>query len=167
MEPDRERRARWQVGTGLLLAAGGAVLAQTFWPAPTFDQVLVEVVGDVLRPGLHAVDTPTVHAALRAAGADPAGPDDGLAFGDRVWVDASGVRVLPPSDPLLVGRKVDLNRADARALAAIPGVSEAQAGAIVTWRDAHGPFGTLADVEVVPGVGPATRARLAPHVQVP
>ncbi|MBK8002800.1 MAG: ComEA family DNA-binding protein [Gemmatimonadetes bacterium] len=36
---------------------------------------------------------------------------------------------------------------------------------IVAWREAHGPFGSLAALDAVPGVGPGLLARLEPHVR--
>jgi competence protein ComEA len=162
-------RAPQRLTAALLL--GFAALAGIRMLVPVHDPGVVsviEVTGDVPRPGLHEVPALTVRAALEAAGADPSAfPDQPVRSGDRVQVDGASVRVLPPSDPLLVGLPLDLNEADAVALAAVPGLSDAQADAIVAWRDAHGPFATLADVEAVPGVGPATCDRLAPFVRQP
>jgi competence protein ComEA len=59
---------------------------------------------------------------------------------------------------------VDLNRADAAALETLPGIGKTKALAIVAWREEHGPFRSLADLEQVPGIGPKTVERLAPLV---
>jgi competence protein ComEA len=56
--------------------------------------------------------------------------------------------------------KVNINTADARTLAeAIRGVGPAKAQAIVEYREAHGPFGSVEELEKVPGIGPATLRR--------
>jgi competence protein ComEA len=55
---------------------------------------------------------------------------------------------------------LDINRADATALQALPGVGLALARRIVTHREAHGPFRRPADLLQVPGVGAKRYARL-------
>ena len=55
---------------------------------------------------------------------------------------------------------LDINRADATALQALPGVGPALARRIVTHREAHGPFRRPADLLQVPGVGAKRYARL-------
>lgn len=51
---------------------------------------------------------------------------------------------------------LDLNRADAASLAALPGVGDAKAAAIVDYRDRHGPYHAVEDLDAVPGIGKAT-----------
>jgi competence ComEA-like helix-hairpin-helix protein len=57
---------------------------------------------------------------------------------------------------------VDLNASDEVSLEALPGIGPTKARRIVAWREAHGPFRSLEDLEKVPGIGPKTIARLAP-----
>ena len=59
---------------------------------------------------------------------------------------------------------VDLNRAGRDELAILPRVGPALAAAIVADREANGPFRTVDELDRVRGVGPATLARLRPHV---
>lgn len=47
---------------------------------------------------------------------------------------------------------VDVNQADAETLMALPGVGPVTAQAILAWREQHGPFSTLADLEQVEGI---------------
>ena len=51
---------------------------------------------------------------------------------------------------------IDINRADARTLTALPGVGPALAEAIVAYRTEHGPFSTLTELLLVDGFGAAT-----------
>ena len=57
--------------------------------------------------------------------------------------------------PTFAASQVDVNSADARALAeSLDGVGLAKAEAIVAWRQQHGPFETLDDLSKVDGIGP-------------
>lgn len=60
-----------------------------------------------------------------------------------------------PSSGLL-----NLNTASAEQLAALPGLGEKTAAAVVAYRAAHGKFKSVADLDRVEGVGPATLAKL-------
>src|SRR2546425_4439931 len=66
--------------------------------------------------------------------------------------------------PLLPGERIDLDRADVTEITRLPRVGPALAQRIVAWRDQHGPFGSLARFDCVPGVGPHLVERLPPYV---
>ena len=55
-------------------------------------------------------------------------------------------------------------RADVTEITRLPRVGPALAQRIVAWRDAHGPFGSLAALDSVPGVGPNLLQSLRPYV---
>lgn len=57
-------------------------------------------------------------------------------------------------------RRVDLNRATARELEALPGVGPAIAERIVEYRRTHGLFSTFQELEGVSGIGPRLRERI-------
>lgn len=57
-------------------------------------------------------------------------------------------------------RPLDINRADAADLQELPGVGPALAQRIVKHRETHGPFGSPADLLQVSGVGAKRYARL-------
>ena len=56
--------------------------------------------------------------------------------------------------PLLPGERIDLDRADVSEITRLPRVGPALAQRIVAWRTEHGPFGSMARLDSVPGVGP-------------
>ena len=57
--------------------------------------------------------------------------------------------VLPPPEaPTLI----DINTATAEELTALPGLGPRKAAALVAYREAHGPFATLADAAAVKGI---------------
>ena len=71
------------------------------------------------------------------------------------------------SRPLLPGEKIDLDRADVSEITRLPRVGPALAQRIVAWRAEHGPFGTLARFDSVPGVGAKLLDAIRPFVLQP
>ena len=61
-------------------------------------------------------------------------------------------------------RQVDVNAADAAELERLPGVGPALAKRIVEERERRGPFQSAEDLTRVRGIGPKTRERLEPYV---
>ncbi len=55
--------------------------------------------------------------------------------------------------------RLDINRADAEALQALPGIGPTLARRIVAYREAHGPFRASGDLLRVPGIGAKRYAR--------
>ncbi|MCA9492547.1 MAG: helix-hairpin-helix domain-containing protein [Myxococcales bacterium] len=149
------------VGSALLLA-----FTRSWWSPVTPPGAMIEVAGEVERPGMYLVDPPTLRAALTAAGAGNADAADDrlLQEGDRVEWIGGRARILPPSDPLLVGLPVDVNTADVEALDAIPSVSRSRAEAIVAERTLGGPFAGLEDLRRVPGIGTGKLDELRPFI---
>jgi competence ComEA-like helix-hairpin-helix protein len=67
--------------------------------------------------------------------------------------EAPVVLVAPSAEP---AGPLDLNRADARALEALPRIGPSLAQRIVEDRDARGPFHHVDELDRVRGIGPAT-----------
>ncbi len=61
---------------------------------------------------------------------------------------------------------VDVNAAGPDELGLLPRVGPSLAAAIVADRDARGPFRSVADLDRVRGIGPATLDGMRPHVTV-
>jgi competence protein ComEA len=61
---------------------------------------------------------------------------------------------------------VDLDRATAEDLAAVPGIGPGLAAAVVRDREENGPFRSPDDLRRVRGIGPARMERARPWVQV-
>ncbi len=149
------------------LVVGALILGFVLWPARPPAGVLVEVTGDVPRPGWHRIASPTLRDALAAADAPlDLGATTPLREGDRVVVGAAGIRLEPAGDPLLVALPVDVNLAEPRTLATVPGIGDELARAIVEDREARGPFYTLDELARVRGIGPGAVAAYAPLVTV-
>lgn len=157
--------------SALLLAVAGMLgLRATGSPAAVTgaSDVVVEVRGNVPAPGFHLLPPPVgLHEALAAAGVGrPEVVDATLEAGTRVVVDASGVRLESMDELLVVGLPIDVNRAGAVALQAVPGIGPARAAAIVADRAALGPFEDVDALDRVRGIGPATVERLRPFLTV-
>jgi competence ComEA-like helix-hairpin-helix protein len=82
----------------------------------------------------------------------------------RTEVASEVKRAERRSAPLAEGERIDPNTATADDLARLPKIGESTAERIVAWRTARGPFRTLADLDSVPGIGPAALREVAPHV---
>lgn len=63
------------------------------------------------------------------------------------------------------GQSIPVNEATEAELQRLPGVGPALAARIVAWRQANGRFRTLADLDAVPGIGPALIGRIGPLVR--
>jgi competence protein ComEA len=68
------------------------------------------------------------------------------------------------AEPLTATFLVDINRATWPELATLPGIGETIARAIVSRREEQGPFRALDDLLQVRRIGPATLARIRPHL---
>ncbi len=156
-------------------------------PAP----VVVHVAGAVAAPGVYQLPpgSRAVNAIDAAGGPAPDAALDGLNLaapvvdGQRVYVP-----VIGELDPATVYNgptaadsgglegasptdgaaqpPVDLNRAMSAELETLPGVGPATAAAIIDDRQRNGPFATVDDLDRVSGIGPSTLARLRDLVTV-
>ena len=69
---------------------------------------------------------------------------------------------LPPQpepeeevNPAEQPQKIDINRAEAWLLEALPGIGESKAQAIIAYRQQNGGFGHIIEITNVEGIGPA------------
>lgn len=79
----------------------------------------------------------------------------------RAVTCAGGASLRGPAR-LLYDLRLDPNRADAATLEALPGIGATRAEAIVAGR----PYGSVAELARVPGIGPMTLSRIAPLIEV-
>jgi competence protein ComEA len=71
-----------------------------------------------------------------------------------------------PTEPVPAADLIDLNTADQKELAQVPGVGPKMAEAIVDHRRAHGPFKSVDELRTVRGVGPITFDRVRNQFRV-
>lgn len=159
--------------------AGKVIETGTPVPVSAMDQapdqppgtVVVHVAGKVARPGIVELTAGSrVVDAVEAAG----GADDGVDLSTlnlaRVLVDGEQVAVgiEPVAEPAPTGDAADpvvnINTATAAELESLPGIGPALAANIVAWRDEHGRFTLIEELQEVSGIGPAKFAALADQV---
>ena len=144
-------------------------------PSPSSVPILVDVAGLVKEPGVYefALGDRVVDAIERAGGArkgadlsvlNLAAP---LADGTQILVPKSGGSAGgAAATGTTAGGLININSADAAALEELSGIGEVLAAAIVSYRDEHGPFASVEDLQDVSGIGPATLEEIRDQVSV-
>jgi competence protein ComEA len=125
-------------------------------------ELVVDVVGAVRRPGLHRlVQGARIADAVASAGGATAKAELALvnlaaplADGEQVVVPVRGAAAASGGTPS-ASAPLDLNTATPEQLDALPGIGPATAAKIVSFRQAHGPFRSVDELDAVPGIGPA------------
>jgi competence protein ComEA len=134
--------------------------------------LVVDVAGAVRRPGLYKLRTGSrIDDAISAAGGATAKAQleavnlaAPVADGEQVVVPGRGAGGAAVSSSPAAGSSpsapLDLNTATLEQLEALPGVGPVTAQKILDYRQAHGPFHSVDELQGVPGIGPAHMAQL-------
>lgn len=169
---DRFGRDIAVMGILLLMVSAAIAFRSLMNPsAPDFSAPQIQVKGAVPQPGWYAVEPLNVHAALLAAGVPAAEvtavENAPLARGWSLHRSETGqLRLEPSADMLVFGLPLPLNSVGEEALTALPGIGPSKAAAIVSDRQANGPFLSVDDLQRVRGIGPKTLKALAPFLTV-
>jgi competence protein ComEA len=169
-------------GTAASPMAGSPVASQ---PART--AILVHVLGPVRRPGVVRLPQGArVLDALKAAGGLRGDADPGELNLAQILTDGEQIAIGTKKKPVGEVRdgseqangadpgkptpgdaqQLNLNTATEAQLEHLPSVGPVTAGKIVAWRQAHGRFSRVEELQEVDGIGPKTYAQIAPHVLV-
>ena len=160
-----------------IVATASASTSPTGPPTPTTDggaagpsdQIVVDVVGKVRRPGITVLPVGSrVVDAVRAAGGMRPGVEPGTVNLARVLTDGEQVVIglpqagnfpsggsAPPGPGSPAGALVNLNTADQATLETLPGVGPVTAAAILEWRAQNGGFTSVDELLEVSGIGDA------------
>ena len=142
---------------------------------------VVHVAGEVREPGVYRFHAGTrVEQAVRRAGGPTRRANlDALNLaarvedGRQVVVPARVAASAPPRPPgaaagpgAAPGTPINLNTAGADELGTLDGVGPATAQKILAYRQEHGGFGSVDELDQVPGIGEKRLAALRPQVTV-
>lgn len=129
----------------------------------------VYVTGAVLHPDVYQLsDGSLVKDALKVAGGTTKEADllsinlaARLVDNEQVTVPSKNSTVTTESSTgsnslPAASAKVSINRSSQTDLESLPGIGPAKAQAIITYRNEHGPFKKLEDLQNVKGIGPKT-----------
>ena len=140
-------------------------------PPPTPGPAIIHVIGAVTHPGVYEINPEArVQDAITLAGGlqtNAAVEQVNLAAkihdGAQIMVPTSCPNGNNcPTHPATNStnqknnsspRQININTADAESIGSLPGIGPSKAEAIVTYRENHGPFYNLDDLEDVPGIG--------------
>lgn len=148
--------------------------------------VFVDVGGAVVHPGVYELSKGArIYEAVTAAGGlapDAATRDLNLAAfvtdGQKIWVSTKEEEAILPveqsnvqtADGAVQGGSasglLDLNRATKEELMTLPGIGEAKAEAILSYRENNGPFAETADIMKISGIKNAVFDQIKDRVTV-
>src|SRR4051794_20422893 len=141
-----------------------AVAPVTVTPAASSsgEEIVVDVGGRVRHPGLVTLPAGSRVADAIAAAGGPLRPADlarinlaaRVSDGQLLLIGVPGASAETTGGSGSGSGPVDLNSATVEQLDALPGVGPVLAQRIVDWRQAHGGFRTIDDLQQVPGIGP-------------
>lgn len=166
-------------GEGRAADGEGRMLAE----APIVDsasaaggELVVHVAGAVADPGVYTLSAGSrvADAIKRAGGGSRGALLNGINLAARL---ADGQQVVVPSKREIAGPAaagsgagsaegpISLGSADATALESIDGIGPVTAAKILEFRDQNGGVGSVADLDQIPGIGPATLESLSSSLQ--
>ncbi len=134
----------------------------------SLDQIVIDVKGDVVSPGLVTLSSGSrVADAIAAAGGLVADADistlnlaERLSDGQMIYIGQA------QSSGFGADSRVNLNLATAAELDILPGVGPVMAGRIVAWRKINQRFHSIEQLQEVPGIGPKVFANLKPLIKI-
>jgi len=150
----------------IAVTAGGVIIGINRIGSPPIEVVLSQaspswqggeicVDGAVSNPGFYPwKEGDTVQALLLDAGIE----SDADLNHIKIYIPQEGEKQSP--------QKIDLNRAEAWLLEALPGIGKTRAQAIVDYRNENGPFKRIEDLLQVKGIGQGTFEKIKDYITV-
>lgn len=151
---------------GITSNSGEKVVVHSDVPAENLElkpaEIFVHIVGEVVSPGIYQVDSGSrIVDVVFAAGGFSKSADQAsinlareVTDGEQVVVFQVGAAPqLPGSGPSNTSSLISLNRATQAELENLPGVGPALAGRMIDWRTANGGFKKKEDLLNISGIG--------------
>ena len=153
-------------------------------PSKTPEPFLVQISGQVVSPGIYSLHQDSrLQDLIAAAGGLTVNADESringaalLRDGDYFFIPAvdEDIPETAANSPANMNidldsefeYPLDLNTASQEALDSLPGIGPAKAKDIITYRDEHGPFSSVDELENVSGIGEATVESLRDYLFV-
>jgi competence protein ComEA len=134
----------------------------------SFDQIVVDVKGDVLTPGLVTLPAGSrvADAIAAAGGVIPSANVTSLNLAERLSDGQMVIIGNAQSVDLNSDPRINLNLATEAELDSLPGVGPVMAGRIIAWREANQKFHSIEELQEVPGIGPKVFANLKVLVRI-
>lgn len=139
-------------------------------------EIKVYVTGAVVMPGVYSLrEGARLHELVEAASGARSDADlDAINLAARIldedhWRIPARGEAPPTQSTTSQGAsegRIDLNSATVEQLRGLPNIGEVRAQAIVSLREARGPFATVDDLMLVSGIGPETLAAVRDLVEV-
>ena len=151
----------------IAITVGGGLVAWTrCQPSPPLEISLrqeeesqgdVFIGGAVTNPGYYPFsDSDSIKALIQAAGGTTGNFD---LTGLQLYIQEAGAEEEGP-------QKININRAEAWLLDALPQIGPARAQAIIDYRQENGPFRSIDEITNVEGIGTATYEQLKDLITV-
>ena len=169
------------LATGLILllskvSRGDAIQLNT--PPPPLP-VVIFITGAIQQPGVYELPNGSrVQDAVQVAGGftEQANPESInlaaiLLDGQKILVPQHTPMVDPDQSklatiPVGITYPLDLNTVDQVALETLPGIGPVTAEKIIAYRQEHGPFTSIQQIQDVSGIGPATFEQIKEFITV-
>ena len=158
----------WILITVLLIAIiviGGIIAWSKYSPSHSIEISLPEgqelqseiyIGGEVTSPGFYTLENgDSLEDLIQAAGGTT---DDADLTRLKIYIPQLGEEEPP--------QKININRAEAWLLEALPGIGPSKAQAIIAYRQQHGGFGNITELTEVEGIGPAIYEQIKDLVTV-
>jgi len=142
-------------------------------------KVMVDVAGGVKSPGVYELPANSrVMDAIMAAGGTRPGTDTSdinlariVKDGEQIYVESADVtvvnsQVVPVHKVKRKTGPININRATAGELDALPGIGPVLASRIIDYRKTNGPFLSVDELQKVSGIGSAKFAQFKSKVRV-
>lgn len=131
-------------------------------------QVVTLTAGSLVIHALTAAGGPTADADLEQLNLAAPLADHQHLVVPRRGMETPTVALPAPTGTATapVGPLLNINTASAAELEQLPRIGPTTAQRIVEYRQTHGPFQRIEDIQQVPGIGPAIFAEIQPHITV-